>query len=82
MRLTYFYIKNSKSKISILVKLINKFWGDFKETFTILNNYTLMHLLNNAIDAIEEGVGNQSSTPQIRIHAEVIDLNMVNNCDR
>ncbi|MHC5833083.1 MAG: hypothetical protein ACYT04_98145, partial [Nostoc sp.] len=40
MRLTYFHINNSKFKISILVKLINKFRGDFKETFTILNNYT------------------------------------------
>lgn len=54
-------------------------------------NQVFMHLLNNAIDAIEEGVGNgewrvenQSSThysllptPQIRIHTEVIDLNMV-----
>ena len=64
-------------------------------------NQVFMHLLNNAIDAIEEGVGNgefgapsgdkgelrvenQScipysllSTPQIRIHTEVTDLNMV-----
>ncbi|MEH1941535.1 MAG: response regulator [Nostoc sp.] len=47
-------------------------------------NQVFMHLLNNAIDAIEERVGNQSltpysllSTPQIRIHTEVIDLNMV-----
>ncbi|MHC5612513.1 MAG: sensor histidine kinase [Nostoc sp.] len=40
-------------------------------------NQVFMHLLNNAIDAIEEGVGKQSSTPQIRIHTEVIDLNMV-----
>lgn len=40
-------------------------------------NQVFMHLLNNAIDAIEEGVGNQSSTPEIRIHTEVIDLNMV-----
>ncbi|MEH2296640.1 hybrid sensor histidine kinase/response regulator [Nostoc sp.] len=40
-------------------------------------NQVFMHLLNNAIDAIEERVGNQSSTPQIRIHTEVTDLNMV-----
>ncbi|MBN3889294.1 MAG: hybrid sensor histidine kinase/response regulator [Nostoc sp. JL31] len=68
-------------------------------------NQVFMHLLNNAIDAIEEGVGsgewgmgngelsedrgqwgvgNQSSTPysllptpQIRIHTEVTDLNLV-----
>ncbi|MEH2241581.1 hybrid sensor histidine kinase/response regulator [Nostoc sp.] len=46
-------------------------------------NQVFMHLLNNAIDAIEEGVGNQSftpdllSTPQIQIHTEVTDLNMV-----
>ncbi|MEH2167624.1 MAG: response regulator [Nostoc sp.] len=63
-------------------------------------NQVFMHLLNNAIDAIEEGVrnqfleegmeneewrmGNQSSTPysllptpQIRIHTEVTDLNIV-----
>ncbi|MEH1975080.1 MAG: response regulator [Nostoc sp.] len=64
-------------------------------------NQVFMHLLNNAIDAIEQGVGNgefgapsgdkgqlrvenQScipysllSTPQIRIHTEVTDLNMV-----
>ncbi|MGJ5629449.1 hybrid sensor histidine kinase/response regulator [Nostoc sp. CALU 1950] len=54
-------------------------------------NQVFMHLLNNAIDAIEEGMGNgewgmgnQSSTPysllttpQIRIHTEVTDLNMV-----
>ncbi|MEH2053758.1 hybrid sensor histidine kinase/response regulator [Nostoc sp.] len=47
-------------------------------------NQVFMHLLNNAIDAIEEGVENQSSTPysllstpQIRIHTEVTDLNMV-----
>ena len=46
-------------------------------------NQVFMHLLNNAIDAIEEGVGSgewgvakQSSTPQIRIHTEVT-LNMV-----
>ncbi|RCJ36146.1 hybrid sensor histidine kinase/response regulator [Nostoc punctiforme NIES-2108] len=64
-------------------------------------NQVFMHLLNNAIDAIEDGVGNgelgpysgdreqwgvmnQSSTsysllptPQIRIHTEVTDLNLV-----
>ncbi|MBN3921999.1 response regulator [Nostoc sp. NMS4] len=40
-------------------------------------NQVFMHLLNNAIDAIEEGMGNQSSTPQIRIHTEVTDLNIV-----
>ncbi|MHC5858677.1 hybrid sensor histidine kinase/response regulator [Nostoc sp.] len=47
-------------------------------------NQVFMHLLNNAIDAIEEGVENKSSipysllsTPQIRIHTEVTDLNMV-----
>jgi signal transduction histidine kinase len=74
-------------------------------------NQVFMHLLNNAIDAIEERVGNQSSntysltpidnsystwrdtpvaalgetskpqwllpTPQIRIHTEVTDLNMI-----
>ena len=47
-------------------------------------NQVFMHLLNNAIDAIEEGVSNQSSspdslfpTPQIRIHTEVTDLNIV-----
>ncbi|MEH2421693.1 MAG: response regulator [Nostoc sp.] len=47
-------------------------------------NQVFMHLLNNAIDAIEERVGNQSPTPdsqlftpQIRIHTEVTDLNMV-----
>ncbi|MBN3897005.1 MAG: hybrid sensor histidine kinase/response regulator [Nostoc sp. NOS(2021)] len=40
-------------------------------------NQVFMHLLNNAIDAIEEGVGNQSPTPQILIHTEVTDLNMV-----
>jgi signal transduction histidine kinase len=47
-------------------------------------NQVFMHLLNNAIDAIEEAVGDQSSTPyslllapQIRIHTEVTDLNMV-----
>ena len=47
-------------------------------------NQVFMHLLNNAIDAIEEGVRNQSSTPdsrlptpQIRIHTEVTDLNLV-----
>ncbi|MEH2176433.1 hybrid sensor histidine kinase/response regulator [Nostoc sp.] len=63
-------------------------------------NQVFMHLLNNAIDAIEEGVengkwgagnqfpeegmGNQSappyslvSTPQIWIHTEVTDLNVV-----
>jgi signal transduction histidine kinase len=47
-------------------------------------NQAFMHLLNNAIDAIEERVENQSSpfyflltTPQIRIHTEVTDLNMV-----
>ncbi|MEH2083393.1 MAG: response regulator [Nostoc sp.] len=56
-------------------------------------NQVFMHLLNNAIDAIEERVknqfpeermGNQSSTPysllptpQIRIHTEVTDLNLV-----
>ncbi|MEH2203796.1 MAG: response regulator [Nostoc sp.] len=68
-------------------------------------NQVFMHLLNNAIDAIEEGVGskkwgvgngelsgdleewgvtNQSSTPyslkptpQIRIHTEVTDFNLV-----
>ncbi|MEH2375352.1 hybrid sensor histidine kinase/response regulator [Nostoc sp.] len=40
-------------------------------------NQVFMHLLNNAIDAIEEGLGNQSFTPQIRIHTEVTDLNMV-----
>ncbi|MDZ7952318.1 response regulator [Nostoc sp. DedQUE09] len=54
-------------------------------------NQVFMHLLNNAIDAIEErvgsgdwGVGNQSSTPyslkptpQIRIHTEVTNLNLV-----
>ncbi|MFW9258650.1 hybrid sensor histidine kinase/response regulator [Nostoc sp. CALU 546] len=54
-------------------------------------NQVFMHLLNNAIDAIEEGMvngewemGNQSFTPyslltppQIRIHTEVTDLNMV-----
>ena len=47
-------------------------------------NQVFMHLLNNAIDAIEEGVRNQSSplysqlsTPQIRIHTELTDLNMV-----
>ncbi|MEH1871627.1 hybrid sensor histidine kinase/response regulator [Nostoc sp.] len=41
-------------------------------------NQVFMHLLNNAIDAIEERVGKQSSTPytllttpQIRIHTEV-----------
>ncbi|MEH2322198.1 MAG: response regulator [Nostoc sp.] len=41
-------------------------------------NQVFMHLLNNAIDAIEEGVGKQFSTPysllptpQIRIHTEV-----------
>ncbi|MEH1779857.1 MAG: response regulator [Nostoc sp.] len=47
-------------------------------------NQVFMHLLNNAIDAIEEGVENKSSTPysllytpKIRIHTEVTDLNMV-----
>ncbi|WP_445628274.1 hybrid sensor histidine kinase/response regulator [Nostoc sp. DSM 114167] len=63
-------------------------------------NQVFMHLLNNAIDAIEEGVengkwraenqfpdeamgneawgiGNQSSPPQIWIHTEVTDLNVV-----
>lgn len=47
-------------------------------------NQVFMHLLNNAIDAIEEGVGSGESifysllpTPQIRIHTEVTDLNMV-----
>ncbi|MDZ8092655.1 MAG: response regulator [Nostoc sp. DedQUE05] len=63
-------------------------------------NQVFMHLLNNAIDAIEEGVengkwgagnqfpdeamgneawgiGNQSSPPQIWIHTEVTDLNLV-----
>ncbi|WP_375472795.1 response regulator [uncultured Nostoc sp.] len=47
-------------------------------------NQVFMHLLNNAIDAIEEGVRNQSSTPdsrlptpQIRIHTEVTDFNLV-----
>ncbi|MEH1938367.1 MAG: response regulator [Nostoc sp.] len=47
-------------------------------------NQVFMHLLNNAIDAIEEGVENQSPTPysllptpQIWIHTEVTDLNMV-----
>ncbi|MEH1824309.1 MAG: response regulator [Nostoc sp.] len=47
-------------------------------------NQVFMHLLNNAIDAIEEGVENKSSppysllsTPEIRIHTEVTDLNMV-----
>ncbi|MBG1264563.1 response regulator [Nostoc commune] len=47
-------------------------------------NQVFMHLLNNAIDAIEErmgsgewGVGNQFSTCQIRIYTEVTDLNMV-----
>ncbi|MEH2003371.1 MAG: response regulator [Nostoc sp.] len=46
-------------------------------------NQVFMHLLNNAIDAIEERVENQSSapdsqlpTPQIRIHTEVT-LNIV-----
>ncbi|MEH2417513.1 hybrid sensor histidine kinase/response regulator [Nostoc sp.] len=46
-------------------------------------NQVFMHLLNNAIDAIEERVENQSyapdsrlPTPQIRIHTEVT-LNMV-----
>ncbi|AVH73487.1 hybrid sensor histidine kinase/response regulator [Nostoc sp. 'Lobaria pulmonaria (5183) cyanobiont'] len=47
-------------------------------------NQVFMHLLNNAIDAIDEGVRNQFSTPysllptpQIRIHTEVTDLNLV-----